>query len=89
MDNIQTFLQNYQNTLLQIFKTAHSQHGPGILYVNILSNNNGNCDTQYISVHSLSDNFNDIKHTILDSTNKAFFCLTENHNKIFIQRDID
>ena len=48
----------------------------------------GKCDAQYISVHSY-DRFNDIKHTIIDSTNKAFFCLTENHNKIFIQRDID
>tara|TARA_B110001450_G_scaffold249813_1_gene267668 strand:- start:250 stop:528 length:279 start_codon:yes stop_codon:yes gene_type:complete len=86
LENINHFFQLYENTLKEIYKTAYTQHNKGILFIDIHNNIDGKCNTQYMPVHSLSNELNDIKKQILESDNKMFYCVKDNTNTIFIDR---
>ena len=85
-DNIKKFLEMYENTLKNIYTTGLKDVGKGILYVDINSNDNGNCNTKYISVDSI-DNHEDLKIRIKNS-NKIFYCMIDNDIRILIEREL-
>jgi len=86
MKKINNFLKTYENTLKQIYITAYKEHNKGILFIDINNNNEGSCYTNYIRVTNLPENLNDIKYRILNN-DKIFYCLTDNDENIFIERD--
>jgi len=86
MEKINNFLKTYENTLKQIYITAYKEHNMGILFIDINNNNEGMCNTKYISVHNLPENLNDIKYRILNN-HKIFYCLINNDENVFIERD--
>lgn len=92
LDKMNSFLKNYENTLKQIYLTALDAHGKGALLVDINNNNDGKCDTKYMSI--LNEDFwnrNEemltIKNSILQNTEKKIFlCLIDNNISIFFDR---
>lgn len=88
LKNIELFLQNYQNTLQQIYLSAYNDHGKGLLFVDINSNNNGNCDTKYTNVEHLNENMNEIKEKIkLNTSKKIFLYLIDKETNIIIEKE--
>tara|TARA_B100001996_G_C18305938_1_gene456606 strand:+ start:282 stop:584 length:303 start_codon:yes stop_codon:yes gene_type:complete len=93
LDKMTLFIKNYENSLKQIFLTASENHGKGALLVDINNNNNGKCDTKYMSI--LNEDFwnrNEemltIKNKILQNTEKKIFlCLIDNNVSIFFDRE--
>ena len=96
LKNIEKFLYSYENTLKNIFITAQKQHGKGILIVDINNNNNGNCDTNYLSIYNnnnfwlQSEDITNLKKKI-ESTEekKIFLCLINNDTSIIIDRSYE
>lgn len=96
LKNIEKFLYSYENTLKNIFITAQKQHGKGILIVDINNNNNGNCDTNYLSIYNdnhfwlQSEDMINLKKKI-ESTEekKIFLCLINNDTSIIIDRSYE
>jgi hypothetical protein len=96
LKNIEKFLYSYENTLKNIFITAQKQHGKGILIVDINNNNNGNCDTNYLSIYNnnnfwlQSEDMTNLKKKI-ESTEekKIFLCLINNDTSIIIDRSYE
>ena len=86
MDKINTFLKTYENTLKQIYITAYKEHNKGILFIDINNNIDGQCTTKYLRVDMLPENLNDIKIRILQE-HKIFYCIINNNDNIFIERD--
>ena len=86
MDKINNFLKMYENTLKQIYISAYKEHNKGILFIDINNNTNDKCTTKYITVNTLPENLNDIKHRIL-TEHKIFYCIINNTDNIFIERD--
>ena len=91
LNQIESFLNTYENTLKQIYITAFKQHNKGLLFIDINSNNNGNCDTKYISIqeNELWNNKDmlEIKKKIEENEEKkAFFCLINEDTSIIIER---
>ena len=90
INNFDLFLHNYELILKNIYITALHQHGKGILVIDINSNNNGNCDTQYISVNSNEEfwkDANNIKEKIIKNEDKkVYFYLIDNKSSVILER---
>tara|TARA_Y100000591_G_scaffold90097_1_gene76149 strand:- start:307 stop:609 length:303 start_codon:yes stop_codon:yes gene_type:complete len=91
LNQIENFLNTYENTLKQIYITAFNEHNKGLLFIDINSNTNGKCDTKYISLqeNELWNNKDmlEIKEKIeKNEEKKAFFCLINEDTSIIIER---
>jgi hypothetical protein len=84
-DNIKNFLELYENTLKNIYQKGLKDLGKGILYVDINNNNNGNCDTKYISLDMIDGN-EDLKNRIIENEN-IYYCMIDNDNYLFVERN--
>ena len=84
-NNIQKFLELYENTLKNIYLKGYEDLGKGILYIDINNNNNGNCDTRYVNVDMIEGN-DELKERVKKNTDKIYYCLKDNDNIIFIER---
>ena len=96
LKNIEKFLYSYENTLKNIFITAQKQHGKVILIVDINNNNNGNCDTNYLSIYNnnnfwlQSEDMTNLKKKIESTEEKKIFvCLINNDTSIIIDRSYE
>lgn len=83
--NIKKFLEVYKDILKEIYIKALKDLGKGILYVDINNNNNGNCDTKYISLNMINEN-EDLKKRIIENE-KIYYCMIDNENHVFVERD--
>ena len=83
-DNIKKFLEMYENTLKNIYLKGRKDLGKGILYVDINSNNNGNCDTKYVNIDMIKEN-EELKERI-KTCDKMYYCMKDYENVIFIER---
>jgi len=84
-NNIKQFLNLYENTLKNIYFQGLKDLGKGLLCININNNNNGNCDTQYLSLNNIVNE--ELKNRI-NSNNKIFYSLIDNDINVIIERNI-
>ena len=83
-NNIKKFLELYENTLKNIYLKGLKDLGKGILYIDINSNNNGNCDTKYVSIDMIEGN-EELKERVKNNDN-IYYSIKDNDDVIFIER---
>ena len=83
-DNIKKFLELYENTLQNIYSKGRADLGKGVLYIDINSNNNGNCDTRYVTIDMIEGN-DELKERV-KMNDKIYYSVKDNNNVIFIER---
>lgn len=83
-DNIKKFLELYENTLKNIYLKGRADVGKGVLYIDINSNNNGNCDTRYVNIDMIEGN-DELKERV-KMNDKIYYSVKDNDTVIFIER---
>lgn len=84
-ENIKNFLGLYEETLKEIYLKGVEDLGKGILYIDINSNNNGNCDTQYVKIDMIEGN-EELKERIKNN-DKIYYSIKDKEVVVFLELD--
>ena len=102
-NDIKTFLEQYEDVLKNIYEKAQKELGLGVLCIDINSNEDGNCHTQYLPLDLIKKEeeiddilLNQIKGIIykneefmkeIEKSNKIYYCVIDKNQCIFIERE--